>query len=247
VQQVEIPGFRKGNAPREVLEQHVGRPRMLEQIKKEFMPIIWSEVIQEQKLQIMGQPTVKIIKEEPLTFGTIVPLKPLVEIIDYHSLRLQPEPMEVTDKDVENVLDNLRRQSATYEAVDRPVEQGDMPTIDIEGIVMESPFITNKSMQFSVRPDFLPEIPGLTDHFIGMKKCEEKDFKHRLPESFSNKLLAGKEVSFKVKVLEVKRENLPALGDTFAENMDVANNDWIDSFDIQVTKDEHYDVITHSL
>jgi trigger factor len=70
-----------------------------------------------------------------------------------------------------------------------------------------------------VRPDFLPEIPGLTDHFIGMKKCEEKEFKHRLPESFSNKLLAGKEVSFKVKVLEVKRENLPALDDTFATNI----------------------------
>jgi trigger factor len=216
VQQVEVPGFRKGNAPREVLEQHVGRSKMLEQVKKEYMPMIYSNVITNQKLQIAGRPMVKIQKEEPLTFDMVVPLKPIVEVGDYKSIRLQPEPVEITEKQIQAVLDNVRRQSATYEKVDRPVEQNDLVSVQMEGTYMESPCFRNQRLEFPVLPEYPPEIPGLSDYFIGMKKDEEKEFKHKLPDNFFNKLLAGKEVNFKIKILEVKKEILPSLDDSFA-------------------------------
>jgi trigger factor len=129
---------------------------------------------------------------------------------------VQPEPVGVTDKDVDNVLENLRHQSATYEPVDRPVKLGDILTIDIEGTVMETPIFKGKGAQHIVQPEYPPEIPGLSEHFIGMKKDEAKEFKHKLPEDYANKTLAGKEVSFKVKVLEIKEEKLPELDDNFA-------------------------------
>jgi trigger factor len=216
VQQVEIPGFRKGNAPREVLEQHVGRSKMLEQVKKEYMPMIYSQVITNQKLQIAGRPMVKIQKEEPLTFDMIVPLKPIVEVGDYKSIRLLPEPVEVTEEQIQTVLDNVRRQSATYEKVDRPVEKSDLVSVQMEGNYMESPCFRNQRLEFPILPNYPPEIPGLSDYFIGIKKDEEKEFKHKLPDSFFNKLLAGKEVSFKIKILEIKKEILPPLDDSFA-------------------------------
>jgi len=84
---------------------------------------------------------------------------------------------------------------------------------------MESPFLNRKRTQYQVVPEYTPEIPGLSDHFIGVKKDEEKEFKLKLPESYPNKVMAGKEVSFKVKVLEVKEEKLPELDDSFAKTV----------------------------
>jgi trigger factor len=219
VNRVDIPGFRKGNAPREVLEQHVGRDKLLEDARNELMPKTCAQVIKEQKLDALSHPMVKVTQEEPLVFEMVVPLKPIVKLGDYHSIRIKPETVEVTDKDVDAILDQMRRQRATSEPVERPVKKGDSLTIDIEGIVLESPFIRMKGVRYQAVPEFPPEIPGLSTHFIGMKKGEEKEFKLKLPESYPNKLVAGKEASFKVKVLDIKEETLPELNDDFANKV----------------------------
>ena len=217
VDKVDIPGFRKGNAPREVLEKHVGRDKLFEEANKELMPRTCSRAIKEQGLKPLNQPMVKVTQEEPLVFEMVVPLVPVVEIGDYHSIRMQPEPVKITDKDINSVLEQIRQQYATHEPVDRPVKTGDIITINIEGIVLESPIIKNNGVQLKVVPEFPPEIPGLSDHFIGMKKDEEKEFKLKLPENYPNKLMAEKEVLFKAKVLEVKEEKLPEFDDNLAK------------------------------
>jgi len=217
VEKVDIPGFRKGNAPREVLEKHVGRDKLLEEARNELIPRTCSRAIKEEGLKPITQPMVKVVQEEPLVFEMVVPLVPIVEIGDYHSIRMQREPVEITDKDVDDVLEKIRQQYATHKPVDRPVKTGDIVTIDIVGTVLESPIINKKGVQAKVSPDFPPEIPGLSDHFIGMKKGEEKEFKHKLPEDYPNKLVAEKEVTFKVNVLEVKAEELPELDDNLVK------------------------------
>ncbi|MCJ7769540.1 MAG: trigger factor, partial [Dehalococcoidales bacterium] len=217
VDKVDIPGFRKGNAPREVLEKHVGRDKLFEEANKELMPRTCSRAIKEQGLKPLNQPMVKVTQEEPLVFEMVVPLVPVVEIGDYHSIRMQPEPVKITDKDINSVLEQIRQQYATHEPVDRPVKTGDIITINIEGIVLESPFIKKNGVQLKVLPEFPPEIPGLSNHFIGMKKDEEKEFKLKLPENYPNKLMAEKEVLFKAKVLEVKEEKLPEFDDNLAK------------------------------
>jgi trigger factor len=219
VSKADIPGFRKGKAPREVLEKHVGRGKLLEEAKKELMPRVCSRVIKEQELKPLTQPMVKVTQEEPLVFEMVVPLVPIVEIGDYHSIRMQREPVKITDKDVDTVLEQIRRQYATHEPVDRPIKKGDIININIVGTVYESPVINYKSVQAKVLPEFPPEIPGLSDHFIGMKKDEEKEFKLNLPENYPNKLVADKEATFKVKVLEVKEEKLPELDDNIVKTV----------------------------
>ncbi|MFC2026877.1 trigger factor [Chloroflexota bacterium] len=217
VDKVDIPGFRKGNAPREVLEKHVGRDKLLEEANKELMSRTCSRAIKEQGLKPLTQPMVKVIQEEPLVFEMVVPLVPVVEIGDYHSIRMQPEPVKITDKDINKILEQIRQQYATHEPVDRPVKTGDIITINIEGIVLESPIIKGNGVQLKILPEFPPEIPGLSDHFIGMKKDEEKEFKLNLPENYPNKLVANKEALFKAKVLEVKEEKLPKLDDNLVK------------------------------
>jgi trigger factor len=93
VDKVDIPGFRKGKAPREVLEKQVGRDKLLEEAKKEIMPRTCSRVIKEQELKPLTQPMVEVTQEEPLVFEMVVPLVPIVEIGDYHSIRMQREPV----------------------------------------------------------------------------------------------------------------------------------------------------------
>jgi len=217
VDKADIPGFRKGKAPREVLEKHVGRDKLLEEARKELMPRTCSRVIKEQELKPLTQPMVKVTQEEPLVFEMVVPLMPVVEIGDYSSIRMQPEPVEITDKDIDDVLKQMCQQYATHESVDRPIKTGDIITIDIVGNVYESPIINYKSIQYKVVPEFPPEIPGLSDHFIGMKRDEEKEFKLKLPENYHNKVAADKDAFFKVKIIEVKEEKLPELNDNIVK------------------------------
>ncbi len=217
VNRVDIPGFRKGNAPREVMEKHVGRDKLFEEAKNELIPKTCNRIIKEQGLEAITSPMVKTTQEEPLVFKMILPLMPVVEICDYQSIRMQPETVEIADKDIDDALEQIRHQCATYEPVDRPVKSRDMLTIDIESTILESPFIREKWMQFQVLPECPPEIPEFSDHLIGMKKDEEKEFKLRIPKDYPNKTMADKEALFKVKVLEIKEEQLPELDDNLVK------------------------------
>jgi len=217
VKRFDIPGFSKGNAPREALEKHVGRDSLLEQAIREMTPKVCSVAIKDKGLKTLTQPMAKVTKKDPLIFEIVVPLVPIVEIGDYRSIRMQPILVDITEKDVDNVLEKIRQQHATIEPADRPVKSGDFIAIDVVSTVYESPFINDKGVKVKVSPEFPPEIPGLTDHFIGMEKDEEKEFMHKLPEDYPNKQVAGKEALFKVKVLEVKEEKLPKLDDNLAK------------------------------
>ena len=215
VKRAEVPGFDKGSAPRDVLEKHIGREKMVEDAVKEMMPIICAQVIKEQKLETTMQPLIKINQNDPLIFEMVVPLKPIVELGDYHSIKVEPDSLEVRKEEVDEVLEGLRVQFAKHEMVDRPVQEGDLITIDIEGIVLESPLLNKKGVKFQVSPEFANDIPGLYKKMIGLKKGEEKEFKLKLPEDYAGKLVAGKEVSFKVKVYDIQATTLPELNDEF--------------------------------
>ncbi|MDD4873710.1 MAG: trigger factor [Dehalococcoidales bacterium] len=219
VKNSEVPGFRKGNAPRDILEKHIGREKLIEEAINEMVPITCSKVIEEQKLEPVMQPMVKMIQKEPLVFEMVVPLKPIVELGDYHSLQIEPDSLEVKKEEIDEVLENLRIQFVNYTMVDRPVKEGDIITVDIEGIVLESPIIRNKGVKFQVTPEFSPEIPNLYEHMIGINKDEEKEFKLKLPDDYPGKVVAGKEVSFKVKVHDIQETMLPELNDEFAQKI----------------------------
>jgi len=219
VQRANIPGFRKGKAPRAVVERQLGKERMLEEAIEHLLPRAYEQAVKEQELKPYAQPEIEIVQTEPVIFKAVVPLPPTVELGDYQGIRLTQEPVTVTDENVNNVLENLRHQNAVWEPVARPLAHNDMAVLDINSTVEEKPFLQRVGAQYQLEKDSVLPLPGFVEQLLGMSKGEEKEFKLKLPDDYATAELAGKEVSFKVKILEVKEEKLPALDDAFAQQI----------------------------
>jgi len=220
VHRTRVPGFRKGKAPRDVLERHIGRDSLIEDALNTLVPEAYEWAIKEEKLEAIAQPQIEVEKTEPLLFKAIVPLKPRVELGDYHSVRVTREPVEVTGDRVDAVMEHLRHQFATWEPVERPVEFSDLLVIDVESNIEGKPFINQTGAQFQVLKEMPFPASGIAENVIGMKKEEEKEFQVKLPEDYPDKELAEKEAAFKVKITEIKQEILPELNDEFAKQVE---------------------------
>jgi len=215
-QKNDIPGFRKGKAPRAVVERHLGKPRLLEEALDHLLPQAYEQALKEQEIEPFAQPDVEITQTDPLIFKAVVPLVPAVELGDYQSIRMTPDPVDITDDNVNAVIEDLRHQHATWEPVDRPLDYNDMATIDINGMVEEKPYVQKVGAQVQVLKELMSPAPGFADQIAGMKKEEEKEFTLSFPEDYPNNNVAGKEGHFKVKLSEIKEEKLPELNDELA-------------------------------
>lgn len=211
-----IPGFRRGKAPRAVLERYIGKDSLLEDALNNLLPQAYEKALKEQEIEAIANPSIEIAQTEPVVFKATVPLKPTIELGDYQQIRLTPEPVELTEDEVNTVIEQLRRQYATWEPVERPADFDDLVALDIESHVEKKPFINQQGVQYQILHDQPLPVPGFAEQLSGMKGGEEKEFKLQLPEDYSRAELAGKEARFKVKVSEIKQQRLPELDDEFA-------------------------------
>lgn len=218
-QKTNIPGFRRGKAPRAVVERHLGKSRLLEEAVEHLLPQAYEQALKEQEIEPFAQPDVEITQTDPLIFKATVPLAPAVELGDYRSIRVTPDPVDIKDENIDAVLDELRHQHATWEPVDRPLDHDDLAVIDINAMVEEKPYIQKVGAQVQVVKDMISPAPGFADRLVGMKKEEEKEFTLNFPADYPNQQVAGKEGHFKVKLSEIKEENLPELNDDFARQV----------------------------
>lgn len=219
VGRVDIPGFRKGKAPRAILERYVGRERLLQDALDELVPEAYEKAIKEQGIEAIAQPQIEIVQTEPVLFKATVPLEPTVKLGDYHSIRLTPEIAKVEEEDVDAAIEQLRHQHATWEPVERPVDFSDLLVLEIESSVDGEPFISQKEAQYQVLHGSSFPVPGFAEQLSGMKLGEKKEFSLQLPSDYARSELAGKEAQFKVEVIEVKQERLPELNDEFAKTV----------------------------
>ena len=219
VKKTRIPGFRKGKAPRAILERYLGKESLLEDTLNNLLPKAYENAIKEQKIEAVAQPHIEITQTDPVIFKAIVPLVPTIELGDYHHIQIKPEPVELTEDDVSAAMEQLRHQQGTWEPVDRPVAFGDLVALDVESNIEDKPFINQKGIQYQVLRDLSLPAPGFAEQLPDMKKDEEKEFKLQFPSDYSRDELAGKEPSFKVKVTEIKQERLPELNDEFARGV----------------------------
>jgi trigger factor len=215
-QQAEIPGFRKGKAPRAIVERHVGHARLVEEAVNKLVPQAYEQALKEQEIEPFAQPEIELTQAEPVIFKAVVPLEPTVELGDYQSIRMTPEPVEVTDDKVNSVFEELRHQYANWEPVDRPLDYNDLAVIDISGKVDGKPYVQKIGAQYQVLKDSVSPAPGFSDQLVGMKKGDEKEFTLSFPEDYANNEVAGKEGDFKAKLTEIKEEKLPEMNDEFA-------------------------------
>ena len=236
VKKESIPGFRKGKAPREILERYIGKGSLLGDALDNLLPEACEKAIKEQEIEAIARPHVEITQTDPVVFKVTVPIKPTIKLGDYHHIQVTPEPVDVTEDDVNAAIEQLRHQEATWEPVERQVEFGDLVVLDIESNIEDKPFINRKGIQYQVVHDLPFPAPGFAEQLPGMKKNEDKEFKLQFPSDFSNAELAGKESSFKVRITEIKQEILPELDDEFAGGI---NPDFksLDSLREQVSAD----------
>ncbi len=236
VRKTNIPGFRKGKAPREILERHIGKESLFEDALNHLVPEAYEKALKEKQIEPVAQPQIEIAQTNPVVFKATVPLMPKVELGNYHSIQVTAETVEVTDDDINAVIEQLRHQHATWEPVDRAVDFNDLVVLDIESSIEDKPFINHKAIQYQVVHDLPFPAPGFAEQLAGMKRDEEKEFKLQFPSDYSRSELAGKESLFKVRITEIKQERLPELNDEFAQRI---NPDFktLDSLREQVSAD----------
>jgi trigger factor len=216
VQKANIPGFRKGKAPRHVVERTLGKDRMLEEAIDHMVPEAYQQALKEQEIEPYAQPQVEITQAEPLIFKAVVPLMPAVTLGDYKSIQMSPEPVDIKEENINSVIEELRHQHATWEPVDRALDYNDLAVIDINADSEEKPFVQRVGSQYQALKDSISPAPGFADQIVGMKKGESKEFDLTFPEDYPGSQFAGKQAHFKVNLHEVKEEKLPELNDDFA-------------------------------
>ena len=220
--QVNIPGFRKGKAPRNIIEMHYGK----EAVKQEAFELVanqcYTEALEQEKLIPKVEDSVfEENKDMELTIK--VTLKPEVKLGDYKELHVEKEAVEVTDEAVEEQVQGLRsRHAKMVEAEEGAViEKGDFAIIDFAGTVDGEPFSGGEGKGYPLEVGSNSFIPGFEDQLVGLKKGDSTDVDVTFPEEYFVKELAGKQAIFKVNVQDVKRKELPELTDEYV----AANSD----------------------
>jgi trigger factor len=220
VKQVNIPGFRKGKAPRPVLERFVGQERLVNDMLEDLVPRAYDKAIEEQQLEAIARPKIEVIETDPVKFQAVVPLKPVINLGDYHQIQVAEEPVEVTEDTVDRVLEDLRHQYATWEPVERAAQLDDLLNLDVESTIDSEPYINQKDARYRLIADSQTPVPGFAEHLVGMNNGDEKEFQLQFPADYSQSELSGKEAVFKVSVSEIKTENLPEITDEFATQVE---------------------------
>ena len=219
VKEVDVDGFRKGKAPRDVFERHVGKDALFDHAMKEYLPVMVDEMMVENKIKAYATPTIKIVSRDPVVFETIVPLPPDVTLGDCNSIKMKPNPVEVTGNQVDDILKHAQHQEAELAVKDAPAEMEDVLYLDVESDIEGEPYIVANGDMLQLKPGLRFPAPGFAEELVGMKPGDEKEFTLKLPDTYA-KEIAGKEAHFSVKVCDVRREVLPELNDDFARKLD---------------------------
>ena len=227
---IAIPGFRKGHAPRKIIEAMYGTGVFYEDAINDVYPGAYAQAVEQEKLDAVAWPSVEVVSvgKEGLTFKAVVTVRPEVKLGQYKDLTAEKPAVTVTDEDIEGELKPYINRATRMVTVDRPAENGDTVVIDFEGFMDGKPFDGGKGENHSLELGSNSFIPGFEDQLVGAKAGDEKDVNVSFPEDYHAQELAGKPALFKVKVHEVKEKQLPALDDEFAK--DVSEFDTLDAF-----------------
>lgn len=222
--QVNIPGFRKGKAPRRIVEQHVGKQAVLQEAFDYFIaPEALAEALKDQNMEdIVTRPNIETVTLEEgkdVVFKATVVPRPEVKLGEYKGLKIAKDEVKVTDEDVENQLKSMAdHQAKMVEAPEgAAVQDGDFTTLDFKGFVDGEAFEGGEGKDYPLQIGSNSFIPGFETQLIGAKVGEEKDVNVKFPEEYHAKELAGKDATFKCTIRSIKHKELPAIDDAFAK------------------------------
>ena len=218
--QVNVPGFRKGKAPRKMIESLYGVGVFYDEAINIAMPEAYAAAVESEKLEVVGYPEVELLDvgKDGFSFKATVPVYPEVTLGQYKGLEAPKAEVKVPAADVNQRLKDMAERNSRLVSVDRKVKKGDVANIDYEGFDNGKPFDGGKGEGFDLEIGSGSFVPGFEDQIIGMSAGEEKDIDITFPEDY-HKDLAGKAVVFHVKVNAVKVKEVPAIDDEFAKDV----------------------------
>ena len=218
-----IPGFRKGKAPMNIVEKFYGAEIFYEDAFNEIVPTVYDEAIKSEKLDVVSHPDFnvdQIGKGKDLIFTAIVQTKPEVKLGNYKGITLEKTAYKITSEAVDNEIKRMaERNSRIVTVSDRPAEMGDITVIDFEGSVDGNKFEGGTAENHELELGSNTFIPGFETQVVGMKIDEVKDINVKFPEEYFSKELAGKDATFKVTLHEIKKKEIPAIDDEFAKDV----------------------------
>lgn len=223
VKKFNIAGFRKGKAPRKIIERHYGEAVFYEDAINIVCPEEYDEAVKAHNLDPVDRPDIDIVEIESgkgLIFKASVTVKPEVVLGQYKGIEAEKKEYNVTDEDVNNEIEKMREKNARLvEVSDRPVKKGDLAIIDFKGFVDDVQFEGGTSENHKLEIGSEQFIPGFEDQLIGTEIGKEVDVKVQFPEGYRNEELSGKPALFKVTVKEIKEKQLLSLDDEFAKDV----------------------------
>lgn len=236
VKKISIPGFRKGKAPKAIIEKMYGEGVFYDDAIQNIYPTALADAVEEANLDVVAVDDVSVeeVGKDGLTFKAVVVVKPEVEISDYEGIQVTPKSTEVTEELVNEEIDKQRdRNSRLVTVEDRPAQDGDITVIDFEGFVDGEAFEGGKAENFNLTLGSGQFIPGFEEQIVGKNTGDEFTIKVTFPEDYQVDELAGKESEFKIKLHEIKTKELPELDNDFV--MDVSDKETVEEYKAQVT------------
>src|SRR6185503_16955682 len=226
IKHAKMPGFRPGKAPESMVAKHFEK-EIDEEVKRKLIGDTYRQGIKEQQLDVLGYPDIEEIqfsRGQALQFAATIEITPQFELPDYRGLPAKREPAIVHDEDVVKAIDGLRNQMATFNKVQRPIQEGDYVVVNYTGSHDGKPLTEvaptarglteNKNFWVEVKPTSF--IPGFAQQLIGASAGEKRTVNVEFPADFDTGALAGKKATYEVEVVEVKEKALPELNDVFA-------------------------------
>ena len=230
--QINIPGFRKGKVPRQMIEKMYGPEVFYDEAANNMIPDAYAKAYDESELDIVSQPKIEVVQMEkgkPFIFTAEVATKPEVTLGDYKGLKVDKVSTRVTQKEVDEEIEKERERNArTIEVTDRAVQDKDEVTLDFEGFVDGVAFEGGKGENYPLEIGSGSFIPGFEDQVIGMTVDKEQDIVVTFPEDYGAADLAGKEATFKVTVHEIKEKHLPEIDDELAKDVNIDGVETLD-------------------
>ena len=225
----EIDGFRKGKAPRSLIEKRYGETIFFDEAINNLFSLNYPLAMDELDLNVIDYPKTEmsqVKKGEPFDVTVTVTVYPEFEVTGYKGVEIERVPAEVTDEDVDKEIANMADRNSRMVEVDRPAQDGDTVLIDYAGFVGDEQFEGGTAERYPLKIGSGTFIPGFEDQLIGAKKDEDVEVKVTFPEEYHSEDLAGKEAIFKCKVHEIKEKEVPEIDDDFVK--DVSEFDTLD-------------------
>jgi trigger factor len=219
VTRLNIPGFRRGRAPRHIVESMMGRPALLQEALEFMVPETLDKVLQDEEVSAFAEPSIEVTELEPLSFTATVPLEPTVDLGDYREIRVETEPVEVTEEEVDGILDRVRDEQAVWEPLERAAQYGDRLNLNVFGTLDEETVVEDEDVEYIPNEENVLPFPGFAPNLVGLSEDDESEFAVTVPEDYPREQYAGKEIQFKVSVLSVKEKSLPELDDELAKSV----------------------------